>query len=1060
MPSTSASAHPASRSASAWRFLLAAILLLVTAFGQTALAQSDIQGDPADARTDEDPVDDNPASLGYASSGVNAEILPFVRLTPRDLDVPDLDNHRISVNGTWQFVHAVPDTFDGTAASISDWAELEIPRHFALQGFPRMHREFGVPVAYTRTLDIPANWAGRTIILRFEGVDGYGKLWINGQQVGGNDIATLPSEYDITEFAKPGQANELVLTIEKSLVTHWSRRELGGITRDVYLQALPKLNLGRLHVDTDLDQNNTAATMNAHVRVANHSDQSISTASLAFSLTTADGQTVELNPAESTTLLPAIAAGQTLELTVPMKVLGFKTWTAETPHLYHIHAELKDGDGTVMSARQRFGFREVYVEGHQLLVNGSPVKLRGTNYHITHPDYGESVPREMIERDIKLFQGANFNALRSRPTPVYDYAELCDELGIYTTVEAMVSIMMYDRGPLGDFGADPSIAGPYRHHVATMIESYYSNPSVLTWGLGNECAYYDYFKVAALGMKKRDPSRPLFFGSDARLGVSIPYMDINDDHYPRDKTAAVADLSDLSRVHDPAWDYPEDRPIFFTEWLHVHTNNVKEIAFDPGVDEYWAAYAEIHLNHLYNVPHFMGGFHFKGAPYRNIGAPGIWRGVFDAQRRINDLYWHVQKSHSPVRIHETAGTYRDELTAVAYTVENRYDFTDLSEVTFAWKHGETSGEAKIEGKPHSRSTLLLPIDPEAEQPVELRVIDPNGHEVDRYHLTVRKEDLPTEAEEPETFDIDVTERGNHWIATVGDTTYRIDQSTGLITSASVDNRTVINGSPTLNVLPAQLRFFRRQGQLTLVNQVTDWQAESVMVHSTDNLLRITAYGGYADDAIGTMTTTIHSDGKATVAYDFTWTRDQEFNLFASGLQIPVAEGFDHFTWQRDAFWSVYPDSHIGRATGTAPATGDPAYADQRHIEQVVDGHRPWPWSQDKISGVTRDFRATRFDFHHGGLVHDSGTAAIILAKGRQHLQAIPANDDLDDTIFTAEKHGPRTDGFHLNVYDFHNGGTEPHLMKSIKFEEIIVKPGTRFTGEATLELKTDQKVHP
>lgn len=627
-----------------------------------------------------------PAALtGFGLAGGPGEftgILPAVRLTPRDVTVAGLDDSRVSLDGTWGFVRDVPEGFDGTAASVTGWSDIEAPGHPALQGLGLMHEEMGVPVAYQREVETPTAWEGRRVILRFEGVDGLTRVWVNGQVVGENDIATLPSEYDVSEYVRPGETNEIVLTIEKSLVTRWSRRKLGGITRTAYLQALPGVNLARLHVDTGLGERPDAPdTVNAHVRVANQTDAVVSGAELRFALSAASGEAVAIEHGEALAKLPDLAPGQMLEVTVPMRVKGAARWTAETPELYTLSCELMLGeDAAAMTARQRFGFREVEVDGHLLLVNGEPVKLRGTNYHLTYPGLGESLPRSLIRRDLELFREANFNCLRSRPTPDYPYVELCDEMGIYTTVEAMISLMSYDKGPTGDHGADPSIAGPYRHHVATMIESYYSNPSVLTWGLGNECPYYDYFKVAAIGMHAADPTRPLFFGSDARLGVGMPFMDINDDHYP----------------------------------------------------------------------------------------------------------------------------------------------------------------------PH----------------------------------------------------------------------------------------------------------------------------------------------------------------------------------------------------------------HVGRARGRAPAGGDPEFASLR--DSGPHDQTPWPWSQDIVAGVTRDFRSTKFNVFRGGLVDGEGRGLIVLGRGEQHLHATPAGDDIDGNTFVAETHGEPGEGFDLSVLTFHNGGTEPHLTKSIRVPDQVAEPGWTLAGRVVFRLDADK----
>ncbi|HMO26664.1 MAG TPA: glycoside hydrolase family 2 TIM barrel-domain containing protein, partial [Tepidisphaeraceae bacterium] len=807
------------------------------------------------------------------------------------------------------------------------------------------------------------DWADRRIRLLFEGVDGLIKLWINDQPAGTNDIACLPSEFDITDFVRVGQTNTLVMTVEKSLVTYWSRRELGGITRDVSLIALPSVNLARLHIDTRV--HSSTATANVHFRIANDGPEIAAGHQLRIEIRDADGTALSTDLPERPVRIPPLAPGQMLEMTVPVVVRDPRRWTAETPHLHTVHAALLNADTEIMSASQRFGFRELRVDGHKLLLNGAPIRLRGANYHITYPGLGESVPRELIRRDLELMRGANLNTLRSRPTPDVSYVELCDELG--EAPRALVVLdaegRVRDRGPLGDHGASMDIEPPFLLHVATMIESLYSHPSIITWGLGNECNYYEYFRTGALGARVADPTRPLFFGSDMRVGVDAPFMDINDDHYPRDGTAH---LDDLGRIDGKGWVYPDTRPNIFTEWLHVHTNNVKEIAYDPGIDDFWGYAAVAHIEHMYRTPHFLGGFMFKAVPYRGVGVPAHWRGIFDEHRRINDLYWHNKKSHSPLRADELNPRWNADAQTVELSITNRFDFLNAAEIRFEWTQADQTGRASTDIAPQQTGTLTLPWN-RTSDPIVIRAIAPDGLEVDRYRLTPPTNTPSTEQPAPGAWSIDENEQTVR--VTIGEVVYTIDRTTGLLSSATSRGNPVLTGPPTLAIIPSQMTRFRGQQKLSLVNQIVDWQPERVEIDRQDDKLIITATGRYSR-ATGRFVTTLSRDAQVRIDYDFEWTADTDFNIFNTGLSLPVDAAMDTLSWDRRALWSDYPDTHIGRAAGEARATGDPAFT-QARTEQH-EGARPWPWSQDMIDGVTRDFRATRFNIHHASLRADDG----------------------------------------------------------------------------------------
>lgn len=418
-----------------------------------------------------------------------ASPLPVVRLTPKDILLPGAAwRGRLDLGGEWQFKFDVPPTFDGTLGSIPDWDKARVPGHFSWQGFPEMHKAFNIPVAWGRTFTIPDTWAGLRVRLRFESADGLTRVWVNGKKIGESETVNTPSEFDVTDVLKNGE-NQIVVTIEKTEATYWSKRIMGGLARGVYLRAIPSVSLARLHVTCDLKPTGpvgnepVSADAIAHLRLTNDTDQRIEGYSVKFLLADSGSKQIPIRLRSESVLLPPVEAGKMLQISLPLPVEGVYPWSAEFPNLYYLTCQLLDPKGQlVMTVRQRFGFREIQTRGGKLYLNGTPIKWRGANYHMTYPGYGYFILPEQIKRDVRLFHHMNLNVLRSRPVPDSAYPDFCDEIGMYTTVEAMLTLMMYDAGPRKDHGADPFIAPWLRSHVAGMIENTWSNPSIILYG--------------------------------------------------------------------------------------------------------------------------------------------------------------------------------------------------------------------------------------------------------------------------------------------------------------------------------------------------------------------------------------------------------------------------------------------------------------------------------------------------------------------------------------------------------------------------------------------------
>ena len=77
-----------------------------------------------------------------------------------------------------------------------------------------------------------------------------------------------------------------------------------------------------------------------------------------------------------------IVPGLEQTLSFEQEVLNPLKWTAETPNLYFLTFEVKDNKGRVLEVvTRKIGFREVEIVNAQLLVNGEPIEIKGTNRH-------------------------------------------------------------------------------------------------------------------------------------------------------------------------------------------------------------------------------------------------------------------------------------------------------------------------------------------------------------------------------------------------------------------------------------------------------------------------------------------------------------------------------------------------------------------------------------------------------------------------------------------------------------------------------------------------------
>lgn len=401
--------------------------------------------------------------------------------------------YKKSLNGVWKISWAgnpelrVRD-FWRTDFDDSDWFTIDVPSCVELRGFgspgytninyPHAKKwpkildrgtekpDYNPVSSYRTTFTVPADWKGRDIILRFDGVYSAYYVWVNGRKVGYAEDSKLPSEFDVTAFLRDGEnllAVEVYRWCDGSYLEDQDMFRYSGIFRDVTLWARPKDGIWDFTVKTF-----------------------------------ADGRISVDCPGASWKLYDA----DFKEVASP--VMDVRLWSAEKPYLYTL--VLKKGADIRM---KRVGFKEQRIDGHTFLVNGKPVKFKGVNRHETNPENGRAITLDDMLADIRLMKKYNINTVRTSHYPNHHlWYDLCDRYGLYIVAEANVEGHEpgYGKEGLGLFPEwDHSIVERNARH-ATF---YRNNACVTMWSLGNETGHGDCFRHAVAAVKKIDPSRPV-----------------------------------------------------------------------------------------------------------------------------------------------------------------------------------------------------------------------------------------------------------------------------------------------------------------------------------------------------------------------------------------------------------------------------------------------------------------------------------------------------------------------------------------------------------------------
>lgn len=909
-----------------------------------------------------------------------AELIPFIRLTPRPSEVAGVKTLKLDLNGTWKFNPAPPPEFWTAAASGGDWKDIQVPGEWTMQGFKV---EPNIAAGYRREFSVPEDWNGQRVKLRCDAVYSDAKVWINGREAGAHLGGFTPFELDVTSLLKPGEKNTITLAVKNESLadslakgSQYAVHPLGGIPRKIYLFAVPEVNVADLYIRTEFDHDFANAALIAQVKIANDSTRDSTPTKFTLNLRNPEG-------AESagplTVDVPAIKAGQSFSTELQMSVPSPQKWDAEHPNLYTVAASLQGGSETV---NKRIGFRQVGVRGNQLFVNNVPVKLRGVCRHETHPLLGRATTPEMCREDVELFRAMNVNFIRtSHYPPQEEFLEACNELGMFVELEAPV--VWVNDALAKDASLLPLIL---QTQVETTLRDR-SEPSVIMWSLGNESHWGRNFEASMAVARKLDDSRPILFDSggpflwgNENAGRPQPLVDIDAPHYPG--------LSGFEKRFDG-----NPKPTLLGEYAHLNCYNRRQFMTDPGLRDFWGLGIAEMWEHMLATQSCLGGNvwaaidDFFFLPSGDTVGYGNW-GPLDGWRRTKPEYWHLKKIYSPVRIAVDALPSPAAGKPLGIPVENRHFFSNLNELRFDWTFDNQSGTlADISVAPGAKGELPVPVasrNPDGKT-LELKAFNPQGVLVDAWRFTIGTA-KPTTAPAAKTAKVRLTKTSGALVVECGDTRWELSATTGMIQQATDGGQPVAVGGPTLMLLPL-VKDSEGKGCLQLLPGKTefppvktacgDWKASKVEARETANGVEVEIAGEYAE-AQGRFVLKFTGDGRLTVDYDFKL--KAPLDSWQLGVVFDMPLRCDTLAWKRKAQWSYYPDDHIGRAEGTAKASNGKPKVNVPGPHTRPDGS----WSLDETEMGSNDFCSMKRNIIEASLRAPDGSGLRVIGNGPQN----------------------------------------------------------------------------
>lgn len=874
------------------------------------------------------------------------ERLPDEASYPVLQELAGVETPAVLLSGTWQFQYS-PD---------SKWDKIQVPGEPAMQGYAIEHDK---PFTYRKSFTVPADYAGKHTILRFDGVYSHARLFVNGTFVREHHGGFTRWETDVTPFVRPGKKNEIRLEVtdrldDISYASGYAHHPIGGILRDVTLFALPETCLYDFYAETHLD----AAYEDAVLKIG-YSSPVAGGAEVAYTLTEPSGRRYPLVQSR----FPLEEGGNMNELPVknPLK------WDAEHPNLYTLTITLSKDGKEIGRFDRRIGFRDVKIEKDRMLVNGMPVKLRGACRHDIHPTLGRTTTAELDSLDVILFKRSNMNFVRtSHYPPTERFLEYCDRYGIYVESETAVCFVdtyrqkNYAPGKTQD---SAEFTPRYLSQCREMVKSFRSHPSILFWSIGNESVYGTNFQQCWDWVKATDKTRPVIFSYPGSVGEKKPVYDILSMHYQD----VNGNLNQWNRSTHGF--QGEGIPALFDEWAHPACYTYATLQEDPNIREFWGHSIERMWSGLFDAPGGLGGAIWGYVdetfmlPEPKVGTAfwkefartakpedyqgkcvgyGEW-GIVDVWRREKPEFWATKKAYSPVRLMTTEVASFLSGQRLLLPLYNRFDHTDLDEIKIRYTYKGVEKELPAPSiAPHQKGLLVIPA--EAWEEGELLSIcfyTATGELLDAEQVSLGSDyhvRLADSEASPVNGVLQVEETAG--MMTIKGDGFEIpfSKETGLISNATSKGQVIIEKGPFLH-LDINLNHLTgaevRKSARKFLTSDSDWKKQSLTYTRKEGAVEV-ALSGFYQDVQTDILIRISPAGEMNVSYVVAG--QPNGYLRETGLSFYLPERLDYLQWERKGMWSCYPEGAFAGNTGETSLYNP---------KQVRYGENPaQPWSAD------------------------------------------------------------------------------------------------------------------
>ncbi|MDE7009480.1 MAG: glycoside hydrolase family 2, partial [Lachnospiraceae bacterium] len=422
-----------------------------------------------------------------------------------------MDSVRMELRENWRFHLGECEDAWYKGYEDSSWRRVMVPHDWSVEA--PFSREYSSGTGYLQggigwyrvTFQLPEEYRGKKISLRFDGVYKNSRVFCNSYYLGKRPNGYVPFSYDISDMVVFGQEeNQVSVKVVHDDLADSRWFTGSGITRKVTVCIEEKVHPAEYGCTFRTGQvwegqgtagggADAAQVFVIHEPVNDKKEQV--RLGIRTALIDDEGNNVAEFLGET-----KIDPGKTGRIELSGKVEHPALWSPKSPYLYRMKSWYRvNGGEEYLVHEEKVGIRTIaFLPDQGFFLNGENMKIKGVCVHHDGGCLGAAMKAEVWQRRLALLKECGCNAIRCSHNPhMPELYGLCDAMGFLMMDEAFDECENpKNKWSTGHNVYPPKHQGYYEDFPAwheadlrAMVRRDRNHPSVILWSIGNEIDY-------------------------------------------------------------------------------------------------------------------------------------------------------------------------------------------------------------------------------------------------------------------------------------------------------------------------------------------------------------------------------------------------------------------------------------------------------------------------------------------------------------------------------------------------------------------------------------------